>query len=65
MDFFFFNGCLFFPNISQALVVKRCQPQVKRALRHLTEASLASVLLKDLHRVKWLPESSLEKLVWP
>jgi len=28
---------------------------LKRALRHLTEASLASVLLKDLPRVKLLP----------
>lgn len=32
---------------------------VKRALRHLTEASLASVLLRNLHRVRLLPESLL------
>lgn len=32
---------------------------VKRALRHLTEASLGSVLLKNLHRVRHLPQSLL------
>jgi len=29
---------------------------LKRALRHLTEASLASILLKDMQRVKLLPQ---------
>ena len=37
----------------------RCSAQVKRALRHLTEASLVSVLLRNLHRVRLLPSSSL------
>ncbi|CAJ1371337.1 unnamed protein product [Effrenium voratum] len=32
---------------------------VKRALRHLTEASLVSVLLRNLHRVRLLPSSLL------
>lgn len=43
----------------QTYIQNKKTNEVKRVLRYLTEASLGSILLKNLHRVTLLPESSL------